>query len=1222
MKWTKEQQRIIDLRNSNILVSAAAGSGKTAVLVERIINLIKNENEDIDNFLVVTFTNAAAAGMKQKIQKALVEALHEGENQKHIRKQLSLLNKAHITTIHSFCLDVVKKNFHKIGLDPSFRVGDTSETSILFQESIDEVLERAYKNETKNFTTLVESFTGNRGDAELCEMISRVYKFSLSFPEPLDWLENSVNMLNLTEEEFKNSHWCKEILNYIKMQIEGARGIIELALKICDEVDGPKVYKKTLYEDLLILDDLKSASEKDLVFIINEIYDFKAPRIVSLKDAKDVNIEKQEEVKDVLRGQYKKIINSLKDLLPYKNLSDYVEDINFMYEPMEALKELIIDLNKTYLNKKFEKSIVDFNDLEHYALSILRKDIILEDSTVSYAPSDISIYYKNKFRYIFIDEYQDSNSIQEAIIGQIKRDNNLFMVGDVKQSIYRFRLADPSIFNNKYRTYEQDREDLSEDIVDRVVELNKNFRSREEILNGTNYIFKNIMTEDLGEIDYNENVFLRCGNKEFSNKKPVELNIIDRSLDSDNDDINDELESMKTAEIEALFAVNKIKGLLNEDIFDANKESNLRRLEYKDIVMLLRSVSGWSNLFEEVFSKEGIPFYFDGGAGYFDTIEIQVMVNILRLIDNLRQDIPLVSVMRSPIGKFTTEELIKIRTQYPKGSYIGACNKYTDKNEEDSKGKDFSLELIKKLNSFFKMIYDWINRSKYTPLSDLIWEILMETNYYYFVGALPKGKVRQANLRLLVDKAYEFEKTSMKGLFNFLRYIEKLDLGGEDKSSTAKTLGESDNVVRLMTVHNSKGLEFPVVILCGLNKGFNLKDTRSKILMHKEYGIAPKYVNIEERIEKDTIGRVAISKKTKFENLSEEMRILYVAMTRAIDRLIMVGSVNKIDDSIKTWQKGYSKYFLYKGKSYMDWIGSCLFDGMDLEAINEVFEDGKCKEWKINKVDPIELLKGRKVYNITERIEDMNKFGDIIDQKDYKEIERRLSYKYPYENSTKIPAKVSVTDLKNINADKFAGLRYNIPYLSNILEFDKENKKFNMDEKEFKGSEIGTLIHLVMEHVDLSRKLDRNDLIQQIETLISKNLITESEAKFIYKNYLEKIKEFFNSDIGLRMRKSPLIKREAPFVIKKKADEILDNLNESDFILAQGIIDCYFEEDDEIVIIDYKTDQVKENEVEELVSEYRDQIILYKEAVERITKKKVKESYLYLFSLGIDVAVN
>lgn len=1209
MQWTNEQKRIIDLRNSNILVSAAAGSGKTAVLVQRIIDLVVQENEDIDKFLVVTFTKAAAAGMRQKIQKALVKATQEKKNTRHIRRQLSLLNKAHITTIHSFCMDIVKNNFHIVGLDPSFRVGDSSELGILLQESIDEVLESAYEEESEDFKILTEAFGGNRGDMELCNIVEELYKFILSFPDPFKWLQKSVKMIDMTEEEFKDSPWYREIISYVKMQIDGAKSIVELASEISTEPDGPGAYKDTLDEDLIILDDISSSLEKDLESCINSIHYFKAPTLKRIKktEKEDIDENKQDEVKK-LREEYKKIIGELGKLFPYKTISQYTEDIKHMYKPMQALEKLIVELDKTYKDKKRLKSIVDFNDLEHYALKILRDE-------EKNSPSVIGDDYREQLKYIFIDEYQDSNSLQETIVDQIKRRDNLFMVGDVKQSIYRFRLADPSIFNRKYANYERDHENLKENIIDRMIELNKNFRSRREVLDATNHIFNKIMTMGLGEIAYDENVFLRCGNEEFRVENPVELNIIDKGIYSENEDLNDELKAMENAEIEALFAVKRIKELLNEKIHDAEEEDKLRKVEYKDIVILSRAVSNMSTVFEEVFNIEGIPFYIDGGAGYFDTIEIQVMVNLLKLIDNTRQDIPLISVMRSPIGNFTTEELIKIRSKYPRDSYIDACRKYEKKIQEELNEEEFSDELVEKLDTFFQRIYDWIDRSRYTHLNDLIWEILIETGYYNFVGTLANGKTRQANLRLLSDKAYEFESTSMKGLFKFLRYIEKLNSGSGDKSSSAKVLGENDNVVRLMTVHNSKGLEFPVVILCGLNKMFNLQDTKSKILLHKEYGIAPKYINIDERIEKNTIGRVAISKKIKFENLSEEMRVLYVAMTRAVDKLVMVGGMNKINSSFKKWRKGYSKYFLYKGSSYMDWIGSCLFNGMDVEEIEKIFEKGKCGELDVKMISSADLIKDKEIKTDDNSVGKINKLLDDINVEDYREIERRLGYKYPHGNSIDVPAKLSVTSVKNLNREKFDKLRYNIPELASIFTFDKENKRI-AQEDQFKGSEIGTLIHLVMERIDTNKSLDKEGLKRQLDYMKSKKLITESQIRYIDKNYLDKIESFFKSHIGIRMMKSSIVKKEAPFIIKRNADEIMDGLNKSDFVLVQGIIDCYFEEDGEIVIIDYKTDNVKSNTIEDIKSQYKDQIYSYKDAVEKTTGKKVKESYLYLLSSG------
>ncbi len=1214
MEWTKDQKRIIDLRDSNILVSAAAGSGKTAVLVERIISLVRDESRNIDEFLVVTFTNAAATGMKQKIQKALLEASHSGENTRHIRKQLSLLNKAYITTLHSFCMDIVKSNFHIVGLDPSFRLADTSEANIIFYQSIDEVLENAYREGTEEFRILAESFGENRGDTELCKIVDKLYNFLLSFPDPLKWLKKSVDMVNITAEAFKDSPWNREILKYINMQVDGAKGLVELALKICNEADGPAAYEGKLKEDLDILNKLLDIW--DFESSIDAVQAFKAPRLNTIKKDEILNVEKQKQVQD-LRNDYKKNINLLKDLFPYRDIDRYIEDLNHMYKPMKALETIIIQLDKTYKSKKQSKSILDFNDLEHYALEILRNK---EDS-----PSDIANFYRKKLRYIFIDEYQDSNSLQEAIIDQIKRDDNLFMVGDVKQSIYRFRLADPGIFNDKYKTYTRDQENLKDNTIHRLVELNKNFRSRREILDATNLIFSNIMTIELGEVDYNDNVFLRCGNDEFVDSNHVELNIIDKTgeIDPDNPDpINEELEFMETAEMEALFAARKIKDLLKEKTFDGDSEDGLRDIEYRDIVILSRAVGKTATVFEQVFRREEIPFYFEGGTGYFETVEIQVMINLLKLIDNTRQDIPLISVMRSPIGKFTTEELIQIRLKYKRGSYIDSCKEYINKIEQDASEENFSKDLILKLQSLFGRIKRWRRRSMYTPLNDLIWEILMETGYYNFVATLTNGKVRQANLRLLSDKAYEFEKTSMKGLFKFLVYIEKINLNTLDSSATAKTLGENDNVVRMMTIHKSKGLEFPTVILCGLSKKFNIMDRTSKVLMHKEYGIAAKYINIEERSEKNTIGRIAISEKIKSENLSEEMRILYVAMTRAVDRLIMCGTVKEMDSSFKRWRKGHSHYFLYKGNSYMDWIGSCLFKGMNSYEIEEILECGKLGEWNINRISIQDLPSYAKIDRDINIMEKIDKLTQGIEVKRYREIDKLLNFKYPKQASIDLPAKLSVTAIKNLNSEKFKRLRYKNPQISKILEFNKENTSFDLDKVAIKGSEIGTLIHLVMEHIDIRSNLDRDGLIGQLNEMNLNNIIRQAELRFISKNYLNKIEDFFKSGIGQRMIKSSIVKREAPFIIKKKADEILDNLDKDDFILVQGVIDCYFEEDGEIVIIDYKTDSVKDDNIEGIKLEYKDQIDLYREAIEKITRKKVKESYLYLLSSGTWVSMN
>lgn len=1216
MKFSPSQQKVIDLRNKNILVSAAAGSGKTTVLVERIIKLLINENENIDKFLIVTFTNAAASGMKQKIHKALVKSLQSNENKEHLKKQLNLLNKSNISTIHAFCIDVVRKNFHVIGIDPNFRIGDVNEVDILLQETIDEVLEKHYAEKHPGFIQLVESFTGNRGDSELNEIIKDLYRFILSFPDPLKWLSESVEMLSMTEKELKNSVWVKSVQDNLKLQLKGGLEILTLALNLCNEYDGPLAYEDNIKDDLGNIKNLINLLEDNFKEFISTVHNVQFTTLKQLrgKVKEEVNAEKQEEVKS-LRDEYKKIINNIKKAIPNRSVADFIHDIDYMHLPMTALYNVISDLDFLFKAKKMDKSIADFNDVEHYALHILRQD-------------DIKERYKNKFKYIFIDEYQDSNSLQEELLSQIKRENNLFMVGDVKQSIYRFRLSDPTIFNDKSDSYPVD----DGPGFDRRIDLTQNFRSRKEILSGINYVFSNIMNKTIGEVDYNHQVFLNPG-AEFKescddcNDCFTELTIIDKDSSdfSESEDLDDEILSMKAAELEASVTVEKIKELLNKDKNEPvkrHKETNEiieavpEKLQYKDIVILMRSVSSWSGIFEEIFNDQGIPFYYDGGAGYFETIEIQVILNLLRIIDNIRQDVPLLSVMRSPIGSFDTEELIEIRVRNPKYSFIDALYDYKNNCQD---------ELSMKLRNFIDNVENWKKRSRYTHLNDFIWEVLMETNYYYFVGLLPNGKIRQANLRMLADKAFDFEKTSMSGLYNFLKFVEKLKVSSSDTGS-AKTLGENDNVVRLMSVHKSKGLEFPVVIMCGLNKKFNKTDASKSILKHKLYGIAPKYINPNERVYRETFPRIAIKNIIKIENLSEEMRILYVAMTRAIDRLIMIGTVDRFENKLKKWQKGPSLYNIFNQDSFLDWICTSLFKDAETDSvlrtvtdcditfeINYSFDNNSYStKWNINKITLSQISK-KSSDEAVKKSERINEIADFKNRNSSlkEEIDRKLRFKYPFINSINVPTKLSVTDLKVLKKEDIERVKYRIPVLRKIPQFKEEDS-------EFTKAEIGSIVHFVMQHLNLNANLSNENINKQIGEMVTKKLMTEKEAASVNINMLC---EFFETEIGKRMRASHKVKREVPFVIKKNANEIINSLNENDVILIQGIIDCYFYEEDEVVIIDYKTDEIIDDNLEPIIQEYSPQILSYKEAVEKITGKNVKECYLYLFDIGKAVEI-
>ena len=1209
MKFSPSQQRVIDVRNKNILVSAAAGSGKTTVLVERIIKLLINENENIDKFLIVTFTNAAASGMKQKIHKSLVKAMQNCDNKEHLSKQLNLLAKSNISTIHAFCIDVVRKNFHVIGIDPNFRIGDMNEVDILLQESIDDVLENYYFQKHPSFIQLVESFTGNRGDSELNDIIKDVYKFILSFPDPIRWLNEKVEMLTMAEEDLRNSVWLKVVKDNLKLQLSGGEEILKSAINLCKEDDGPLTYEDAIQEDLRNIQYLNSLIEGDFREFISAVHNVEFSTLKQLRGKlkEEVNPEIQDEVKS-LRDEYKKIISNIKKTIPNRSLVDFVSDLNYMYMPMKILCNIISDLDVEFKAKKMDKSIADFNDVEHYALQILRQE-------------DIKERYKNKFKYIFIDEYQDSNSLQEELLSQIKKENNLFMVGDVKQSIYRFRLSDPTIFNEKSDTYPIG----DGNSVDQRIDLTQNFRSRKEILSGINYVFSNIMNKTLGEVDYKQSVFLNPGaefedNCQECNDCFTELTIIDKNS-SESEDLDDEIKSMKAAELEATIAVQKISELLeknkNEPV-QRHKETNEiiinapEKLQYKDIVILMRSVSSWAGIFEEIFNEQGIPFYYDGGAGYFETIEIQVILNLLKIIDNIRQDIPLLSVMRSPIGSFETEELVQIRVRNPNYNFIDALYDYKNNCQD---------ELARKLKNFIEKIEDWKKRSRYTHLNDFIWEVLMETNYYYFVGLLTNGNTRQANLRLLADKAFDLEKTSMSGLFNFLRYVEKLNISSGDTGS-AKTLGENDNVVRLMSVHKSKGLEFPVVIMCGLNKKFNKTDASKSILKHKLYGIAPKYVNPKDRIYRETFPRIAIKNVIKVENISEEMRVLYVAMTRAIDRLIMIGTVDKFENKLKKWHKGPSLYNIYNQDCFLDWICTTLFKDSDSDYIMRMVNDcdliyeikyksennSYSTKWNINKITLSQISKNEQdeTQKRNERINEITEFKYKEHSSWKKEINRRLNCKYAFINSVNVPTKLSVTDLKTLKNENLETIKYKIPVLRDIPQFKE-------DDSEFSKAEIGSIVHFVMQHLNLNESLTVENIKEQVIRMLDKKLLTEREVDVVNINMLQ---EFFETDIGKRMRLSHSVKREVPFVIKKNANEIINSLNNNDIILIQGIIDCYFYENDEIVIIDYKTDEIIDGNIETVKVEYSQQILSYKDAVEKITEKKVKACYLYLFDIG------
>lgn len=1194
MKWTEEQQAAIDSRGSNLLVAAAAGSGKTAVLVERIIQIILKDKIDIDRLLIVTFTNAAAGEMRARISTAIMREMDKKVNdEQHLRRQINLLNRASITTIHSFCIDVVRRHFHIIDVDPGFRIGDVTETGILRLESLEELFEEEYEKADNLFFQLVETFGGTREDRPLQDLVLKVYGFIQSQPYPEKWLREKVEDFALSVEDFGNSNWVKTIKGRIEIRLKGAIDFLNNALTIAGEPDGPDVYEEAVLSDLSQVTELYDS----LLLPTTSFYEkLNSIKHVRLKPCRDGDPDLKEQCKD-LRNKAKDIIEDIRENIFAVSPEEYVEDLNKLYPLMDYLYKLVIRFTDIYGGKKADRGIVDFNDLEHYALKILDNEPVAQE-------------YRERFEYIFIDEYQDSNIVQETLIQSIKRKDNLFMVGDVKQSIYRFRLADPTLFIEKYETFGNTEED-----IDRRIDLFKNFRSRGEILSGVNYIFGHIMSKELGEIDYDDRVALYQGaGFEPIHNPSIEVNLIEKEID---DDMEDELQELADIEVEARIVAKKIKRLLNEEIYNT-KLKKYRKLEYRDIVVLLRTTQNRAQNFLEVFVKEGIPAYADAGTGYFEAIEVSMFLNLLRVIDNKRQDIPLLSVMRSPIGDFTTEELIDIRIHDKCGTYYDAIEKYIEEHDNDLKHK---------LVSFIEKLTEWSDEARYIKIDQFIWKLFMDTGYYYYVGAMPGGFQRQANLRILFDRAGQFEKTTIKGLFNFIKFIEKLQ-GSREDMGAAKILGENDNVVRIMSVHKSKGLEFPVVIAAGMGKNFNLRDTNADVLLHKDLGLGPKFVDPNLRTYRDTIAKLAMKDQIKMESLSEEMRILYVAFTRPEDKLIIVGSLKNIENLVKKWDKSDNVYSLMNGKNYLDWIGPALIRHPDGEVLRQLgdlqFDESRYSaensKWTINVLgrQAIVLEEQEKLLKDEEYREKLVNF----DRKDFPpngytrykdEIYNRLNWEYDHTEATLIPSKLSVTDIKKTTVQEMDSIVHQIPTLV-------KSPKFMEGKKAFTAAERGTIIHFVLQHLDLNNVHSKEQIHDQIDFMVARELITKEESKVVN---IEKLLNYFNSEIGKRMLEANKVYREYPFIIEKSASDVIKGLsgNLEEKLLVQGIIDCYFEEEDGLVLVDYKNDTIFNGDISSVVARYKVQLSLYKEALERITERKVKETYLYLFDIDQGVRV-
>ena len=869
VKWTLEQQEAIEEKGSNILVAAAAGSGKTAVLVERMIEKVMKEQIDIDRILVVTFTNAAASEMRQRILEAIYKKLEEEPENKHLQKQIMLLPKSNISTIHSFCLEVIRNHFYEIDISPNFKIGDTAELEILKQEVLEEIFEDKYEKKDTDFLNLIQIYTNYKSDDPLKNIILNLYKYIQSSPFPKTWLEEKVEMFNIKNDiskDFSKTVWGKILIKEIKEELYmciSSLKQLEKQLKSNFELEK---FLNIIQIDIQQMEDLYKTESWDELYENAQNINFERwPQ-----DKKVTNPLKEEakEKRDKIKDKW----NKIKDKTLFCNSKQANSDISEIYIILNNLKDIVLEFMKKYEQAKKEKNIIDFNDIEHYALSIL-----LTEEEGEYKTTHVAEKYRKKFIEVAVDEYQDSNLVQEYILNAISKGNNLFMVGDVKQSIYKFRQARPELFLEKYQSYSlKEEQQLGENIK---IQLFKNFRSRKNVLDITNLIFQDIMSKEIGEIDYNETEYLNLGaefEKNEENNLNTQLHIIDLK---ENEEQEEQEEKIENIVLESKFVANKIKELIDSKFKIYDKKQGFRNITYNDIAILLRSTSNQAPIYEREISNLDIPVFSDSTNQYLETTEIQTIMSVLKIIDNPMQDIPLVTVLRSMIGDFSDDELMLIRKNKTKESFYESMLNYIKTDDEGN-------ELKIKIENFLNKLEEWTNVQEYLPLEELIWKIYLDTEYYNFVGQMPNGSLRQANLKMLFERAKQYENSSFKGLYNFIEFIDKLKTSSGDLEA-ARLIGEKENVVRIMSIHKSKGLEFPVVFLCGTGRKFNFMDLNEMIIMHQDLGFGPQYKNVDRQIEYPTLVKEAVKLKTKSETLSEEMRILYVALTRAKELLII-----------------------------------------------------------------------------------------------------------------------------------------------------------------------------------------------------------------------------------------------------------------------------------------------------------------------------------------------
>ncbi len=1174
--WTKEQCQVIKLHNRNILVSAAAGSGKTAVLVERILKMISGEEHpvDIDRLVIVTFTNAAAYEMKQRILAAIEKKLEEYPLNLNLIRQQTLLNHAQITTIDSFCLNIIRSYFSELDLDPGFKVADEGELKLLMSDVLDEVIESYYQEGNPAFYDFVECYTPEKTDARLSDYILNLYQAAQSNPWPKEWLIQCKAFYDRrTQEAFADTPFMQYMIKEVKRQFQAVKDICLDMKNIAESFDGPYMYLEALNDDLIFVESLISA-ENPFLDCGAKIKEHTFARLSSKKDA-SVDEGKKNAVK-AMRDVAKKALGKIEKEYLNHDLIELEELISQCFPAISIYVDMTIAFMEKLDEKKRKKNLIHFSDMEHLALQLLVKK---EGDKLRY--TDVADELARKYEEILIDEYQDSNLVQEIILNSISKERfgkpNVFMVGDVKQSIYRFRLARPELFIEKYDSYTET------DSLYQKIELHRNFRSRAGVLASINEVFEKIMKKEFGKIAYDDNAKLYAGMDFLPAPKGKREFLGTEVLVLEHEDESD----MPDLEAEAVLCANTVCRLINDGTVCLDKETGrYRTVTYGDIVVLMRSAKQSAAVFVNAFSKMGIPALAESDTGYFSAYEISVLLSLLNIIDNPRQDVHLTAVLKSYFGAFTGNDLAKIRALCPETSFYEAFLQWED--EKKKRFCDF-LDALRK-------------KAEYVSIYELIWGIVYDTGYYAYVGTMPLGKKRQANIDMLMERAKTYENTSYHGLFNFVRYIERLKSYDVDYGE-ASLSGENDNVVRIMTIHKSKGLEFPVVFLSCANKGFNNMDANQKLVIDSDLGIGADFLDAGQRIRKNTIAKKAVSLKLRLDNLSEEQRILYVAMTRAKEKLYITGCVKDAKKAMEKWQVDADRRSL----TYLDIMNhKCYLDMVMPAALSQG------SSFLVQTVKKDAFLEMCRMME-KETVRELDAFTQTS-----KDAYEEAPYEYPYE-LVSMPVKMTVSELKHFG-------QHEDEERSKLLieeEFVPTVPHFISGQEAVSGAVRGSAYHKVMELLDYGVCTDRTSIARFMENCVLEGRISKEWAKAVR---AEDIVKFLDSPLGQEMKRAfseNKLYRERQFVMGIPANMASPDFPKEREILVQGVVDAYFETADGIVLCDYKTDNVPFGAAgrEELVEKYKAQLDYYEVALNRMTGQRVVKKSIYSFKLGEEIVI-